>query len=332
METIKTYLDNMFRSWPETDEVMRIKSELLSDMTDKYNELKAEGKSENEAVGIVISEFGNIDELMQEMQIDRQTKSTERDGGNLRYVDQEEAEAFLHVKEGNGKRVGCGIAFILFGVAILMLLSSAGEYMPGGEDHFPGNLFSLGGILLLLFCIIAGVALFLYSDALENKYKYLEDAFRLDDSFKSVLLRRRDENQPAYAISVIAGVSLCIAAAVPVISAAFLSPDNDFISAAAMAVTLMLVAAAVYLFVSFGERKEAYDKLLQEGEFTAEKKKSNKIVGMAGSIVWPIVTVLFLVKGFTRGEWASAAVIYPVTGILFGVFSAVVKNRSQKED
>ena len=30
-------------------------------MEDKYTELKNEGKSENEAVGTVIAEFGNLD-------------------------------------------------------------------------------------------------------------------------------------------------------------------------------------------------------------------------------------------------------------------------------
>ena len=71
METIKTYLNNLFAGYPKTNEILRAKEELLSNMEDKYNELKAEGKSENEAVGIVISEFGNIDELAKEWDIPR---------------------------------------------------------------------------------------------------------------------------------------------------------------------------------------------------------------------------------------------------------------------
>ena len=63
METIKNYLENMFLHLPVTPEVLRAKAELAQMMEDKYNELKAEGKSENEAVGIVISEFGNLNEL-----------------------------------------------------------------------------------------------------------------------------------------------------------------------------------------------------------------------------------------------------------------------------
>lgn len=63
METIKNYLENMFSHLPNTPEVQKAKYELYQMMEDKYNELISEGKSDNEAIGIVISEFGNLDEL-----------------------------------------------------------------------------------------------------------------------------------------------------------------------------------------------------------------------------------------------------------------------------
>lgn len=63
------YLENMFAGLPKTPEVEHLKQELLSGMEDKYLELKREGKSENEAIGIVISEFGNIEELTAELGI-----------------------------------------------------------------------------------------------------------------------------------------------------------------------------------------------------------------------------------------------------------------------
>lgn len=69
METIKNYLESMFLNLPNTPEVYRAKSELLQMMEDKYTELKEEGKSENEAIGIVISEFGNLDELAADLGI-----------------------------------------------------------------------------------------------------------------------------------------------------------------------------------------------------------------------------------------------------------------------
>ncbi|MBQ6734782.1 MAG: DUF4097 family beta strand repeat protein [Lachnospiraceae bacterium] len=63
METIKVYLDNMFMNLPQEAKVLRAKEELLNMMTEKYEELRAEGKNDNEALGTVIMEFGSMEEL-----------------------------------------------------------------------------------------------------------------------------------------------------------------------------------------------------------------------------------------------------------------------------
>ena len=70
METIRNYLESMFANLPGTPEVRKAKDELWQMMEDKYTELKNEGKTENEAIGIVISEFGNLDELARDLGID----------------------------------------------------------------------------------------------------------------------------------------------------------------------------------------------------------------------------------------------------------------------
>ncbi len=75
METIRNYLENMFANLPLTPEVVRAKNELWQMMEDKYTELKKEGKSENEAVGTVIAEFGNLDELSEDLGIRSFVKS-----------------------------------------------------------------------------------------------------------------------------------------------------------------------------------------------------------------------------------------------------------------
>lgn len=69
MEAIRNYLETMFLNLPNTPEVYKAKNELWQMMEDKYTELKNEGKSENEAVGTVIAEFGNLDELAEDLGI-----------------------------------------------------------------------------------------------------------------------------------------------------------------------------------------------------------------------------------------------------------------------
>ena len=60
-------------------------------MEEKYRELKRSGKSENEAIGIVISEFGNINELIDELGI-----TTDN---NKLIVDKDEVQAYQKRKE-----------------------------------------------------------------------------------------------------------------------------------------------------------------------------------------------------------------------------------------
>ena len=70
METIRNYLNAMFAGLPDTPEVRRAYEELAAMMEDKYTELMEEGLTENEAVGTVISEFGNLEELAQTLGIE----------------------------------------------------------------------------------------------------------------------------------------------------------------------------------------------------------------------------------------------------------------------
>ena len=70
MDTIKNYLESMFRGLPQTAKVLKAKKELGQMMEDKYSELIKEGKSDNEAIGTVISEFGNLEELAADLGID----------------------------------------------------------------------------------------------------------------------------------------------------------------------------------------------------------------------------------------------------------------------
>ena len=63
VNTIKNYLESMFANMPNSPEVLKAKNELWQMMEDKYTELIGEGKTENEAVGTVISEFGNLEDL-----------------------------------------------------------------------------------------------------------------------------------------------------------------------------------------------------------------------------------------------------------------------------
>ncbi|MCH3974493.1 MAG: permease prefix domain 1-containing protein [Bifidobacterium tibiigranuli] len=63
MNILDNYLDTMFSRYPLTPETQEAKRELRAMMEDSYNGAIAAGRSQNEAIGQAIAEFGNIEEV-----------------------------------------------------------------------------------------------------------------------------------------------------------------------------------------------------------------------------------------------------------------------------
>ena len=123
MDTIRGYLNNLFLTFPETPEVIRAKEELLEMMEDKYEECLREGKSEDEAIGTVVSEFGNIEEIAEELGISqyltRETSSDQGSGqesGQIFYTFQtkEMVNEFVQYAWRHAWMIAAGIGCFLF--------------------------------------------------------------------------------------------------------------------------------------------------------------------------------------------------------------------------
>ena len=70
MEKIRVFVDNVFSGLPKTKEVIDMKRDILSNMEEHYLELIKQGKDEDTAFGIVVSEFGSIEDIRRELNLD----------------------------------------------------------------------------------------------------------------------------------------------------------------------------------------------------------------------------------------------------------------------
>lgn len=311
MDTIVGYLDNMFASLPRTRQMLSLKEEMLATMEEKYQELKQEGKTENEAVGIVISEFGNIDELLAELNI-----PLHAEGASLPVVTEEEALGFMKVKKTSGLLIGTGVFMCLAGVALLVLISTLVDNNRTGWplSEQAGHMVGLAALFALL---VPAIGIFIYTGMKLEKYKRLQGDFVISTSLKVMVENRKSAFAPSYTLSLISGVCLAVLSPVAIFIA---SSFGDEAATYGVSVTLLLVGIAVFLFIYYGTIRESYNMLLQQEEFTKEKKAANRVIGAVASIVWPLATCIFLVSGFLYGYWHINWVVFPVTGILFGAF------------
>lgn len=78
MELIRNYIEGIFSGLPKTKEIIEMKLNMLDNMEEKYNALLSEGNTEHEAVGMIISQIGSIEELKNELGItEEETKQQE---------------------------------------------------------------------------------------------------------------------------------------------------------------------------------------------------------------------------------------------------------------
>ena len=318
MNVILSYLDNMFLNLPKTEEVLRAKSELASMMEDKYNELIAEGKKENEAVGIVISEFGDLSEIAKELGISELQEQNSYQDQTTRKVDRTEAEEYISLSQKTSKWIALGV-FLCICCPIPLLICGAFDELLHPSD---GQIVCLG--LIPLFIIVAvAVAIFIYNGIKMERFEYLKREDIQIDSYLERNLREMDEQErPGATVKIIVGVVLCILSVIPLLVVGSVS-DNEVWQVMTVNFLLVTVGVAVALFIIGGCKRECIKVLLQEGDFSRAGKKGNKVVSIIGGIYWPIATVIYLGWSFMTMDWWITWIVWPIAGVLFGAIAAI---------
>ncbi|MBQ9513263.1 MAG: hypothetical protein IJR58_08725 [Lachnospiraceae bacterium] len=342
METIKNYLENMFLHLPVTPEVLRAKAELAQMMEDKYNELKAEGKSENEAVGIVISEFGNLNELAEALGIEETVRAQESTMGVQAedgvHVTTDMARDYLAAKASSANRIASGV-FLCIASLIGATLGAAFEET---QSFAQAMSFGVAAMFLMIGC---GVGLFVYSATRDSIWKEIERGpVHMDFNTVEYIKQGARAFHPTYTLYLTLGVVLCVVSFVPAAVISILLEGTDNVSPQgadpeilAGALLFFLVGLGVMFIVMGSVRKDSYGRLLRSGGKTIalladEDDEDLRSLTPTGrrviSVYWPTVTCIYLIWSFLTFDWHITWIIWPIAA----VFSRVLKAIFLKEE
>ncbi|MEA5094098.1 MAG: permease prefix domain 1-containing protein [Sedimentibacter saalensis] len=319
MNTIRNYLDNMFLGLPQTEDVARAKKELLAMMEDKYNELKNEGKTENEAIGIVISEFGNLDELGDTLGI----KQVIENKTDIPLVTYEEAKNYIEESRAVAPKTALGVLLCIISPVTLLLLIGLKELGVVGVKE---ELLIAAGLVVLICLVATGVLHFIrYTSKLE-KYEYLKfNVFELDYKAEEMVRNIQKQDEPTYKAAVSISVVCYILSALPVIVTPLVS-EIDGLSVIAVTITLIIVALSTYNLINKSSYYEPCNVLLQQGDYSV-RSKSNKTFQTVSKVYWCVVVAVYLGYSFITNNWAMSWIIWPVAGVLFGAIKAISEGR-----
>ena len=326
MDTIKTYLENMFAGLPGTPDVMKAKNELMQMMEDKYNELIEEGVNDNEAVGRVISEFGNLDEIAEELGINELL--TESRDVDRRVVSLEEAHGDIKSRKIKGILVALGIAFCIMSVIPPIIMDSMNMEM---ND-------ALGAAGLFTF-VAVGVVMMVASNILNGKWDFMnKELCMLDASAREYVEEKKDRHRVVHAISVSIGIACFILSVVPPAILSELNEDDMDMENIGAAGLFVFVAVGVFLIVRSSIVKKSYEKLLGledrqrvNGKMTksASSKEEQYVSETAEtvmSVYWTTVTCIYLSWSFLTFHWGFTWIIWPIAAIIHTVLDSALKK------
>lgn len=326
MQAIRNYLETMFMNLPNTPEVLRAKEELWQMMEDKYTELKNEGKSENEAVGTVISEFGNLDELAEELGIHQFMELPEVVAEQpRRTITMEDTKQFLHDKARQAFQMAFGV--------LLCIVSPVGIIISEAV-----HINELIGVLALFLCIAVAVGMFVFSGISIKKWDFLkQEPCSLDFETTNYVHEKKDYNRGIFALFLVIGIGLCILSVIPVIIFGEINLHLQAVDLESMgaAFLLLFVAIGVFLIVygsmiygSFDELLKVNDVRTVGGNYVPEQKEQYMTPAMATimEVYWPTITCIYLIWSFLTFEWWVSWIIWPVAAIVHSILKSIFKK------
>ena len=317
METIKSYLEAMFASMPNTPEVKKAKAELLQMMEDKYNELIEEGVSENTAVGTVISEFGNLDELAEDLGLTKELQEThEREESMPRhFLRMEEVEDYLNLMKGNGLLIGIGVFLCITSVTWPSLF----------EFLLRGKLGDGLGVTGMFISIAIAVALFVFAGIRGKDWDFLDkELCQIDMSTADMVKSKKRAFKVPHAVIIAVAIMLFILW-IPTVAI-----DVEIVSNCLFYFVGVGVCMIVYASTVMG----SYDKVLKlndsktiSGSYGKDKGDIvyiNKFAEGIMEVFWPTMTCLYLIISFITMDWHITWIIWPVAGIVHRLLEVVL--------
>ena len=250
-----------------------------------------------------------------------------------RQVSMEEATAFLAHRAHAARRIAIGVTLCILSPILLIVLGGAQD--AGKLVLTQAQAVGIGLVALILL-VGAAVALFVTTGLKGSRFEYLEKeqietAYGVDGMVKD----RREKFRGSFNLRLTIGILLCVLAVIPLfLSLIFFgegeTPDKAFPHVVSIGLLLALAAAGVHLIVHSSMLWGAYQMLLEDGDYSREKKTENKRNETISTVYWCAATAGYLAWSFLTNDWKITWIVWPIAGVLFGLVLAVAKSMRSK--
>lgn len=260
-------------------------------------------------------------------------EEAKKEPDNAKYISRSEAERYMNTVFGVSKKMAAAISIMILSPICLIQLGGYAEYYNKITEEMAGAV----GVVVLLAIIAAGVAMCIINASRLLEFEYIgKEEIKLDNGVADMVKCKNDDNAHSFTVRITTGVVLCIFGVIPLILASAFESGNkeyEYVYVTCVNVLLAFVSIAVYFFVSVAMVKDSYDKLLQTGDYTKEKREIAKKISFFPGAYWCLVTAIYLGVSFFSYRWDTTWIIWPVAGVFFAavysIVGAAVKSKQE---
>ena len=268
------------------------------------------------------------DELEEEEYAPSQMHENESESDrSVHKVTMEMANEYLQIIDWSAGKTAFATMLCILSPIVLLMLGAMSE-MP--NYHISENATAGIGICVLIVLIAIAVTIFILCGMKTKKYEFMEkEDIETVYGVSGMVKEKRDAYHSMYVTQLVIGIACCICSVIPLFGTLAVS-ESDFYMVSAVCMLLALVAIGTYFIVRSATKMNAMNQLLEEEDYTRQKKHENKKMSGPVTVYWLIATAIYLAWSFTTNDWDRTWIIWPVVGVLFPAFYAIVSGIRKK--
>ena len=268
------------------------------------------------------------DELEEEEYVPSQMQENESESDrSVHKVTMEMANEYLQIIDWSAGKTAFATVLCILSPIVLLMLGAMSE-MP--NYHISENAAAGIGICVLIVLIAIAVTIFILCGMKTKKYEFMEkEDIETVYGVSGMVKEKRDAYHSMYVTQLVIGIACCICSVIPLFGTLAVS-ESDFYMVSAVCMLLALVAIGTYFIVRSAGKMNAMNQLLEEEDYTRQKKHENKKMSGPVMVYWLIATAIYLAWSFTTNDWDRTWIIWPVVGVLFPAFYAIVNGIRKK--
>ena len=273
--------------------------------------------------------FGvSIDYLLKDEIEEEEFSASAGEESPLRRVSMEEANAFLSIKASASQSTAYA-TFLCILSPICLFLGGALAETP--KYHFSEQMAAGAGMIILLVLVATAVAIFISNSNKSSDFDFLEnEAFETEYGVSGMVRERREQYKTTHTRNNMVAPCLCILSVIPLFAGAMVNEDNTLFMTAMLSVTFVIAGIGVTIFVRDNVIWSSFEKLLQENDYTKEKKEKQPFIRNISGIYWLIATAVYLAYSFITNNWGASWIVWPVAAVLFPAVIGIIHLFSAK--